>query len=155
MSKQIIALVVINLICFNVNAFDLKNLMQWIASNTHYTQAASINEQSLPFVDLQELRDVERVFGNDVNSVYLPTDNKIVLANTNKQNIRTESILIHELIHFLQIQTNKQANCTQELEFEAYETQKKFLKQYREQLPVNDILYKLLTTCIQKNAWEK
>ena len=59
-------------------------------------------------------------FYNKNNTIYLP-------LNFNRQNIEDRSVLVHELVHYVQWANNKHKQvCLGELEVEAYELQDKW-----------------------------
>jgi len=109
----------------------LTALMIWISANTSYN-----TDHPLPKVVFLSQETMNKMYYKDnehdadaLHGMYDKENDLIILPET--WDIREswdQSVLLHEMIHYYQDQNGLTFKCTQEMEKDAWPTQKKYLK---------------------------
>jgi hypothetical protein len=94
----------------------------------------------------KELRELE----SDVAALYDNQNNKIyVAANIDLHSAHGNSVLVHELVHFLQFAqgANEETACTSALEGDAYRIQAKYMKAHGLIPEFDEFTIRIRSTC--------
>ena len=114
------------------------SLLAWLAVNTNYTIPTS--ERDLPIVEYRTPAEFQTTKGfGDVWATYDPVTNVIHLRKPfDVSDPVYRSVLLHELVHFLQTRNGKQSICRGFREAEAYDLEFQWLKEQGFQKPLYD-----------------
>ena len=109
-------------------------LLQWISINTNYDSSKFDSEVTI--VDKSEIQEI--VCGGKCPVLAFFSERKgILITNMNLDNFCNQSIVLHEMIHSFQVNTDME-NAFKEME--AYQLQNKFL----EEMSLNNDILEIL-----------
>ena len=93
--------------------------------------------------------------GNELFAFYDLKRDIIYLRDTwNIHSPWSKSVLLHELIHYVQDKNNIAFNCTAEMEHLAWPLQKKYLRQYHGVIwKYDELWYLLISSCQEEYFW--
>ena len=132
-------------------SYDIESAINFIRSHTPYTEASL--ENLPPIVVLSEKSFNER-YGETTLGIYSVEDAEIYFSEAFPyQDGRLQAYLIHELVHHFQIQRGEEFACEGAMEREAYDAQIAYLEQEGLPTAMNPIIYKVLTTCLDRPAY--
>ena len=133
------------------NVPDIEKHLKWIASNTvEFKDAGNIPKESYPSYLEMSKKDFHALYGEDTEATYLTQENKVVTYKRNKKSKWIDGIMIHELTHFVQINTKERKyNCAEEYEREAFAVQIRYMKQHNVEFDTLAFASKLYLRCNQ------
>ena len=114
----------------NISSETVRSYIDWITQQTGWPAADVPPIKITSFAHLRELSGLS----NDAEWIrpaafYSRSEHLIYLAdNWNKDNLVDQSILVHELVHHLQLEDHIQFACRGRLEAQAYELQIEWLR---------------------------
>jgi hypothetical protein len=103
---------------------DMRHPRVEIVSGDELTSRRLLNPAKAPSYQNEEL---EAVYKDDAQTIYL-------LHGWTSQSIKDVSVLVHEMVHHLQLSKNERYSCPAEREKLAYEAQEKWLSQFGKSL---------------------
>lgn len=111
----------------------IDSLLDWVELNTQYDVSQTMSDP--PVVDfckvgeLIEYEDRQVIVDTHLNAAYDSQRRRInIVGQWSPDNIRDQSILLHELVHDVQLQ-NREWYCLQQPEWEAYQLQDAWLQE--------------------------
>jgi hypothetical protein len=117
--------------------------------------SSEVNKETCKIIlDEKSNNSVMGIFDHNTNNIYLNQS-----IRTLDQNIQ-DSILIHELVHYMQFQNNTPYTCLGELEKDAYRVQSEWLikhgrKDVYEELEISPLWVFIITGCADSDMiWD-
>ena len=126
-------------------------LMLWLGTNTYLNA-----DHPHPTVILMPQAEMNSLYFKDndhepdsLHGLYNKEDDTIILPDDwNKEDPFDMSVLLHELVHYLQDVNGMQFNCTQEMEKDSWPIQQNFLKKvYNYDWNYDKLWYIMISSC--------
>tara|TARA_Y100001936_G_C16051811_1_gene658321 strand:+ start:55 stop:471 length:417 start_codon:yes stop_codon:yes gene_type:complete len=128
----------------------LTALLIWIGANTDY----NVNMDIPMVVFLPQVQMEQQYFGNSENhgglhAFYDLDKDTIILPDTwDRRNAWDMSVLLHEIIHYVQDQNNIVYKCTAEMEKDSWPLQQKYLLQvHKVKWNYDQLWHLMVSTC--------
>ena len=129
-------------------------LMQWIADHTNLEVPDHHHQPAFLFVPIATINyvSVGSVYSgiNPIEASFSPTDAGLILLPTEGF---TDDVLLHELVHFMQMTNGRRVSCKGDLEHQAYDLQARFHDETGIGEPVPPMTRIIATVC--PAPWEK
>lgn len=136
------------------------SLVEWIDQHTKY-MLSDVPSDDLPTIVMVDYEELDSRFGKLTYGVYVVELNIIMMSSavSDLSDVTAESILVHEMIHFLQHyeelnNMRSKPRCPAEYEHEAYNIQREYMEYHNEEFQYDPVLLALLTRCFSRNAYE-
>ena len=124
--------------------------MIWLGANSDFNVNMDVPVvMFLPQERMEQIYYKEREKHGDLHAFYDTDHDTIVLPDTwDRREPWDLSVLLHEIIHYVQDQNEIQFNCTREMEGPAYPLQQKYLREVHEfDWDYDRLWHHMISTC--------
>lgn len=140
------------ILCCNKSFNNLTiELINWINQNSHFDYNIHNGLPSIEFIDEERTKNIYGDYWEYIEAFYDKDNKKILIRdNIDLSSIYGKSVLLHELVHFIQYQNgiDKKVECRSMLERDAYDIQREYLDNYNIPKPFDEFTILMRSKCM-------